>query len=99
MAETQNKLPGLQIGRAIAALTIAYIHSWHVTMPFPPGTAFPLPFAERLPAVPLFFAISGFVICMMTEKPDFRAPQFLARRAFRLYPLWIVTSAIFLYLS
>jgi exopolysaccharide production protein ExoZ len=99
MAQPQNKLPGLQIARAIAALTIAYIHSWHVTMPFPPGTSYPIPFANKLPAVELFFAISGFVICLIAVKPNFRPVHFLVRRAFRLYPLWIATSFVFLYLS
>jgi exopolysaccharide production protein ExoZ len=94
----QDKLPGLQIARAIAALTIAYIHSWHVTMPFPPGTSYPIPFANKLPAVELFFAISGFVICLIAAKPGFRPLQFLVRRAFRLYPLWIVASLVFLLL-
>jgi exopolysaccharide production protein ExoZ len=91
----REKLPGLQIARAIAALSIAYIHSWHVTMPFPPGTSYPIPFANKFPAVELFFAISGFVICLISVKPNFRPLQFLARRAFRLYPLWILTSLIF----
>ena len=99
MPEPQNKLPGLQIARAVAALTIAYIHSWHVTMPFPPGTAYPIPFVNQLPAVELFFAISGFVIGLIVVKPNFRPTQFLVRRAFRLYPLWIATSLVFLYLS
>jgi hypothetical protein len=72
MAEPQSKLPGLQIARAVAALTIAYIHSWHVTAPFPPGTSYPIPFANKLPAVELFFAISGFVICLIAVKPNFR---------------------------
>jgi exopolysaccharide production protein ExoZ len=99
VSEPQNKLPGLQIARALAALTIAYIHSWHVTMPFPPGTAYPIPLVNRFPAVELFFAISGFVICLIVVKPNFRPLQFLVRRAFRLYPLWIATTLVFLYLS
>jgi exopolysaccharide production protein ExoZ len=97
--QAQEKIPGLQIARALAALTIAYDHSWHVTMPFPPGTSYQIPFAERFPSVPLFFAISGFVICLITTKPEFRPLDFLTRRAFRLYPLWIITSLAFLYLS
>lgn len=97
--QAQEKIPGLQIARALAALTIAYDHSWHVTMPFPPGTSYQIPFVERFPAVPLFFAISGFVICLITTKPQCRPLTFLVRRVFRLYPLWIVTSLAFLYLS
>jgi exopolysaccharide production protein ExoZ len=94
----QGKLPGLQIARAMAALIIAYIHSYHITMPFPPGTAYPIPYVNRFPAVELFFAISGFVICMIATKPSFRPLQFLARRVFRLYPLWIAAVLIYLHL-
>ena len=101
MSEPQNKLLGLQIARAAAALGIAYFHSWHVTMPFPPGTSYPIPFLKEYGwiAVDFFFAISGFVVCLVAVKPDFRPIQFLVRRAFRLYPLWIVTSLAFLALS
>jgi len=94
----QEKLPGLQIARAIAALTVAYEHSWHVTMPFPEGTSYLITFIGRLPAVPFFFAISGFVICMIAVKPNFQPLPFLVRRVFRIYPLWIVTTLVFLVL-
>lgn len=30
----QQKLQGIQVARAVAALSIAYFHSWHITMPF-----------------------------------------------------------------
>lgn len=97
----KRKLDGLQIARAAAALGIAYFHSWHVTMPFPPGTAYPIPILTELGwiAVDFFFAISGFVICMVVTSPGFSSGSFLLRRAFRLYPLWIATSLIYLYLA
>ncbi len=97
----KGKLDGLQIARAAAALGIAYFHSWHVTMPFPPGTAYPIPIMMELGwiAVDFFFAISGFVICMVVTSPNFQPASFLIRRAFRLYPLWIVTSLVYLYLA
>jgi exopolysaccharide production protein ExoZ len=100
MAE-KTKLDGLQIARAAAALGIAYFHSWHVTMPFPPGTAYPIPVLMELGwiSVDFFFAISGFVICMVVTSPNFRPASFLLRRAFRLYPLWIVTSLVYFYLA
>ncbi|MDB5875973.1 MAG: acyltransferase 3 [Ramlibacter sp.] len=95
----QEKLPGLQIARAIAALLVAYGHSWHIILSFPPATAYPIPNIGMLPAVPLFFAISGYVICLIAAKPGFRLTQFLARRAIRIYPLWVVTTFAFLGLS
>src|SRR5439155_6356469 len=48
--------------------------------------------------VDFFFAISGFVICLVVTKPGFKPLHFLIRRAFRLYPLWIVTSIVMAYL-
>ena len=95
-----SKLDGLQIARAAAALGIAYFHSWHVTMPFPAGTAHPIPILMEWGwiAVDFFFSISGFVICLVVTSPNFRPVSFLLRRAFRLYPLWIATSFIYLQL-
>jgi exopolysaccharide production protein ExoZ len=97
----QAKLDGLQIGRAVAALGIAYFHSWHVTMPFQPGTAHPIPIMMEYGwiAVDFFFAISGFVICLVATSPNFRPVSFLLRRAVRLYPLWIATSFAYLCLT
>jgi exopolysaccharide production protein ExoZ len=97
----QDRLPGLQIARAIAALSIAYFHSWHVTMSFPPGTSYPIPLLKDYGwvAVDFFFAISGFVICLVVTRPNFNPLRFIVRRAFRLYPLWIATSLIYLWLT
>jgi exopolysaccharide production protein ExoZ len=96
MAE-KAKLDGLQIARAAAAIGIAYFHSWHVTAPFPPGTAYPIPILAELGwiAVDFFFAISGFVICLVVTSPNFEPVSFMIRRAFRIYPLWIATSLTF----
>lgn len=97
----QDKLPGLQIARAFAAIGIAYFHSWHVTMSFPPDTAYPIPILRDHGwiSVDFFFAISGFVICLVITSPKFSPFSFAIRRAFRLYPLWIATSLIYLYLT
>ncbi|QNB08318.1 acyltransferase [Herbaspirillum frisingense] len=97
----QNKLNGLQIARAFAALSIAYFHSWRVTMQFPANTDHPISILKNngWVAVDFFFAISGFVICLVATKPNFRPFQFLTKRAFRLYPLLFVTSFIYLYLT
>jgi peptidoglycan/LPS O-acetylase OafA/YrhL len=96
-----SKLDGLQVARAVAALGIAYFHSWHVTMPFPADTAYPIPILMEYgwAAVDFFFAISGFVICMVVTSPNFRPVSFLLRRAFRLYPLWIAASFVYLSLT
>ncbi|MBV8744380.1 MAG: acyltransferase [Xanthobacteraceae bacterium] len=46
-------------------------------------------------AVDFFFAISGFVICLVVTSPRFEPLSFMIRRAFRIYPLWIATSLAF----
>jgi exopolysaccharide production protein ExoZ len=96
-----SKLEGLQVARALAALSIAYYHSWHVTLPFPPGTAYPIPWLRDHGslAVEFFFAISGFVICLLVTSPKFEPSRFAIQRFFRLWPLWIATSFFFLDLT
>ena len=83
--------------RAVAALSIAYFHSWVVLVRFPKDTAFQLPILTGYGglAVDLFFAISGFVICLVVSRPYFNVRSFLIKRVFRLYPLWLVTLTTF----
>ena len=50
-------------------------------------------------AVNFFFAISGYVICIVVTRPNFSCVDFLVRRAFRIYPLWIASTLIFLFLA
>src|SRR5665213_2720050 len=97
----QDRSSGLQIARALAALSIAYFHSWHVIMPFPANTAYPIPLLKDFGwiSVDFFFAISGFVLGLVITRPSFKPMEFLIRRAFRLYPLWIATSLAAAYLT
>jgi exopolysaccharide production protein ExoZ len=93
----RDRLPGLQVARAVAALSIVYFHSWVVLVRFPQNTAFPLPILSTYGglAVDLFFGISGFVICLVVSRPMFNVVSFLTKRVFRLYPLWLVTVTTF----
>src|SRR4051794_15892908 len=93
----QDRLVGLQIARALAALSIAYFHSWVAILRFPEGTAYPLPVMTTYGwiAVDVFFAISGFVICLVISRSRFNVGEFLTKRLFRLYPLWLLTLSIF----
>jgi exopolysaccharide production protein ExoZ len=96
-----DKLPGLQIARAVAALSIMYFHSWTVLDRFPKGTAHPIYYLSEYGwlGVDLFFAISGFVICLVVSRQKFGVASFLIKRVFRLYPLWIVTLSVFAVLT
>ncbi len=97
----RDRLPGLQVARAIAAMSIAYFHSWVALVRFPKDTAFPLPILTSYGAfaVDLFFAISGFVICLVVSRPSFSVRSFLIKRVFRLYPLWLATLTAFALLA
>lgn len=101
MTDISEKLGGLQVARAIAALGVAYFHSWHVTLPFPPDTAYPIPLLRDYGAlgVELFFALSGFVICLLVTSPRFEPASFAIQRFFRIWPLWVASSMIFLHLT
>jgi exopolysaccharide production protein ExoZ len=101
VAPAETKLPGIQIARSIAALSIVYFHSWTALDRFPKETAYPLPWLSQYGwlGVDLFFAISGFVICMVVSKPGFAPGPFVAKRAFRLYPLWLATLTLFAILA
>jgi exopolysaccharide production protein ExoZ len=93
----QQKQAGIQVARAVAALSIVYYHSWVALTRFPKDTAYPIPVVSTYGwlAVPLFFAISGFVICLVVSRKSFSVSSFLIKRVFRLYPLWLLMLTIF----
>jgi exopolysaccharide production protein ExoZ len=91
------KLQGLQVARAVAAMTIVYFHSWVAITRFPKDTAYQIPGLTTYGhlAVDLFFAISGFVICLVVSRGTLNVRSFLIKRVFRLYPLWLVMLTVF----
>jgi len=93
----EHKLEGLQAARAIAALSVAYFHSYMAIRPFPSFAQHPIPFLTDWGylGVDLFFGISGYVICLVVAKPSFMLRAFFIKRAFRLYPLyWTVMGVV-----
>ncbi|WP_407146974.1 acyltransferase family protein [Bradyrhizobium sp. ORS 86] len=96
----QDRLPGLQAGRAIAALSVVYFHSYIALRWFPTGAVHPFPplAAGGFFGVDFFFAISGYVISVVTDRPRFSTVQFLIKRIFRLYPVVIIFSLLQLWL-
>jgi peptidoglycan/LPS O-acetylase OafA/YrhL len=81
----------------IAALSIVYYHSWTSIVRFPEGTSHQIPGLTTYGwfGVDLFFAISGYVICLVVSRGNFNVPSFLIKRVFRLYPLWLVMLTTF----
>ena len=76
---------------------MVYFHSWVALVRFPEGTAFPVSVFRDYGflGVDLFFAISGFVICIVVTRPSFSVTGFLTKRVFRLYPIWLVSLTAF----
>jgi len=91
---------GLQIGRGVAALSVAYFHSYIALRAFPETAQHPIgPLADfGYLGVNLFFAISGYVICIVASKPRFSPGSFAIKRIFRLYPMYWLTMLLILLL-
>ena len=82
-------MPGIQAGRAVAALAVVYFHSYVALPYFDQDKLHTWAWLAKRGAagVDLFFAISGFIICMVAARPDFTRSDFALRRVLRLYPL------------
>jgi peptidoglycan/LPS O-acetylase OafA/YrhL len=96
------KLVHIQVLRALAALSVAFLHAQHdaVNLASRAGLAFAVP--DRLPwmaGVDVFFVISGFIM-VCTSKDLFARPGapavFLARRIARIVPLYWAATGLYL---
>jgi peptidoglycan/LPS O-acetylase OafA/YrhL len=90
-----RKIDDIQLLRAFAIGSVLFCHlsisatilassPFHVSNPFYAG-------------VELFFIISGYVVTCSLRRGHYRAPEFLIRRAFRLYPpilVFLLVTAI-----
>jgi len=89
-----ERLDWLQVGRAIAAVSVCIYHAADAMgKGLPQSSAFQLFHDGRL-GVDLFFVISGFIICYIHAgdigRPE-RLPRYAYRRITRIYPLyWLV---------
>lgn len=85
------KFQSIQTLRAVAALMVMVMHAriavyWATDLWYIPGIS-----DNGALGVNLFFCISGFIICHVVSKNDFRPGVFLLKRAWRIVPLyWIV---------
>jgi peptidoglycan/LPS O-acetylase OafA/YrhL len=91
-----SKNEGLQVARAVAALSVAYFHSYISQRGFSEAASHPIPLLRDwgFLGVNFFFAISGYVICLVVEKKSFSLRGFVIKRAFRLYPMYWSVLAI-----
>ena len=91
-----QKNEGLQAARAIAALTVAYFHSYIALRGFPDAAQIPIEGLKNWGylGVNFFFAISGYVICIVASKPSFSPMSFAIKRLFRLYPMYWAAMAV-----
>ncbi len=98
--EPPGVLGNVQALRAIAALMVVVVHAYAVESTYLPGRPWTTPFhVLGTYGVDLFFVISGTVMLVSTAtwfgEPS--APRrFLARRATRIYPPYIVVTALVL---
>ncbi|MDM0073452.1 acyltransferase [Variovorax sp. J2P1-59] len=84
MAHAPEQNYSIQILRAVAASTVAWLHTW--TLPL-----------FGLFGVDLFFVISGFVMCMVVDRRHAGPTAFLLDRLTRIVPLyWAVTTMVLL---
>jgi peptidoglycan/LPS O-acetylase OafA/YrhL len=87
-----DRLPWLDAARAIAALAVLAAHTidyyWRGYVEY-------IQFGNG--AVALFFLISGYIIPMSIERNSLS--RFWLRRAFRLYPLYWISIALFILLG
>jgi exopolysaccharide production protein ExoZ len=93
----QDKLAGVQVARALAALSVAYFHSYIALRIYPESAQYPIAILKDWGylGVNFFFAISGYVICLVAEKKNFTVRSFVVKRLFRLYPMyWTAMAAI-----
>jgi peptidoglycan/LPS O-acetylase OafA/YrhL len=94
--ESMNRLPGLDLLRAIAILWVMYFHAqvFHIVARSDPVARF------GWMGVDLFFALSGFLIGSQLFRPlakgqPLRPGAFYARRLFRTLPPYVVVVALY----
>lgn len=90
-----QKLAGIQILRAVAAIMVVLWHLGGVSRNFQDIDVIPpefLMFGEA--GVDLFFVISGFIICHISLTHPFRWQDFVRKRCLRIYPIYAFFSVL-----
>lgn len=99
-AQRHGRLPGVQLGRAVAALAVFYFHTHLALIYFDKSQLVTWKFLADHGAdgVDLFFAISGFIVCYVSTAPGYTPLSFLAKRFFRIYPLNALATLVMIVL-
>lgn len=91
-----RKLDGIQMLRAFAVASVAWLHAGQMTQKLRSGR--PLP-DLGISGVDLFFVISGFILCLLTLRDKQQTPglrtswNFLQRRIARIFPIYWIFGA------
>lgn len=91
-----RRLDGVQMLRAVAVFSVAWLHAGQVTAQL--GAKHFLP-DLGLSGVDLFFVISGFILCLLTLRDKQQTPgphtswNFLQRRIARIFPVYWIFAA------
>ena len=86
-----ERFDGIQLARAFAALAVVYFHSKSSVAWIPDGDKYAIDYLMQYGffGVDFFFAISGFVACVVASRGRLQPVPFIIKRAFRIYPLWL----------
>ncbi|PYB71263.1 acyltransferase family protein [Rhizobium wuzhouense] len=88
-SSSDSRNQGLQAARGMAAFAVMYYHSHLALGYFNKSVLWPISYLTEHGAfgVDVFFAISGYIICLVSQKPSFTLPSFFLKRMARIYPL------------
>ncbi|MGK4282331.1 acyltransferase family protein [Citrobacter freundii] len=92
-----NKVHSIQYMRGLASIFVVFYHAkWYLNEIYSQRDLGFLLFNYGAFGVDLFFIISGFIICLSTEKLEKHATfNFFIRRFFRIYPLLMICVTIY----
>lgn len=90
----------VQYLRGIASILVVFYHTnWFLDGVYAQENLGKLLFKTGAFGVDLFFIISGFIICLSTEKKEKHGVyNFFIRRLFRIYPLLIISVILFYFI-
>jgi exopolysaccharide production protein ExoZ len=90
----------IQVARALAACIVVVYHTNFLANNFPGLSIAPAHWIHfGFAGVDLFFVVSGFVISVVTDRPNNDVGEFLAKRAVRIIPFYWLFTLVWLVIS